>query len=97
MIFIDYMQKQKIILNIKSTFQTKILLSKKKNKIKKTASCGYSRWNVTHWIMFSGHIWIGEKLVITILTLIDVAITMVVTKKYTDIKESNQDKVLVWH
>ena len=47
--------------------------------------------------MFNGHIWIGEKLVITILTLIDVAITMVVTKKYTDIKESNQDKVLVWH
>ena len=97
MIF-DYMRKQKIIWNIKNTFQTKILLSKKKKKqTKKTASCGYSHWNITNWTMFSGHIWIGEKLVITILTLIDVAITMVVTKKYTDIKESNQDKVLVWH
>ena len=81
----------------KILFKQKFSFQKKKKQTKKTASCGYSSWNITNWTMFSGHIWIGEKLVITILTLIDVAITMVVTKKYTDIKESNQDKVLVWH
>ena len=96
MIFIDYMHKQKNYLKYEKYFSNKNSPFQKK-KQKKTASCGYSRWNVTHWIMFSGHIWIGEKLVTTILTLTDVAITMVVTKKYTDIKESNQDKVLVWH
>ena len=35
--------------------------------------------------MFSDHILTGKKLVINILTLIGVAITLVVTKKYTDI------------
>ena len=83
------MHKQKILWNIKNTFQTRTLLSKKKkqktNKQIKKASCGYSHWNVTNSTMFSGHILIGEKLVITILTLIGVAITIAVTKLYTDI------------
>ena len=39
----------------------------------------------------------GEKLVITILTLIGVAITLMVTKQYTDTSGSNQDKELVWY
>ena len=37
----------------------------------------------------------GEKLLITILTLIGVAITLIVTKQYTDTSGSNQDKELV--